>query len=88
MHELFQDVVLRFEERISGDRLRKVFIDIQIRDEIVSSMGRLSRYIDAHSHSDLHNAQPPTAELLNQEIATFLDIQSRNKEIRKDQGLD
>ena len=52
MYELFGGVVLRFEERISGDRLKSVYVDEGIRDEVIESIGRLSRYIEAHLHSD------------------------------------
>lgn len=82
-YELFQKVVLRFQERISGDRLKGVYIDEGIRDEVVESMGRLSRYIDAHSHSDIFLAQKPTVKLLEEEIKYFEDLVSRHSQIKK-----
>jgi len=88
MHELFQDVVVRYQERISGDRLKKVYIDEGIRDEVSETIGRLSRYIDAHSHSDLGSCLIPTIELLDTEIKQFEDLLRRHKAIRTDLGID
>ena len=85
-HELFQDVVLRFQERVSGDRLKKVYVDESVRDEVTDAMGRLSRYIDAHSHSDIV-AQKPTVEMLEEEIETFEELARRYKQIRKDRKI-
>ena len=87
-HELFQDVVLRFQERVSGDRLKKVYVDEGVRDEVSEAIGRLSRYVDAHSHSDLYVAQKPTVEMLEEEIIRFEELAQHHKQIRKDRKLD
>ncbi len=83
MRELFAEVVTRFEERVSGDRLKNVYIDVGIRDEVIENIGRLSRYIDAHSHSDAYAAQKPTCAMLDDEIKLFNVLQERNGLIKE-----
>jgi energy-coupling factor transporter ATP-binding protein EcfA2 len=83
MYELFGGVVLRFEERISGDRLKDIYIDEQIRNQVIDNIGRISRYIDAHLHSDIQGAQKPTPELLDIEITGFMTLKESLKELKK-----
>lgn len=87
IRELFGEVLTRWEERISGDRLKNVYIDEGIRDEVIENIGRLSRYITAHSHSDVFVAQKPTCSLLDEEIKKFEDLQKRNKQIKTQHGI-
>ncbi len=87
MFELFNGVVLRFEERISGDRLKKIYIDDSIRDDVAESIGRISRYIGAHLHSDVHAAQKPTPQLLIDEITHFEQLKNSHKKFKKDHGI-
>ena len=84
MYELFGDVVSRFAERISTDRLKNVYFDESIRDEIIKSTGRLSRYITAHSHSDKYVAQKPTIAMLEDEIKKFDELKNRLKQLKKE----
>ena len=79
MFDLFNNVVRRFEERISGDRLKDVYIDEGVRDEVVESVGRISRYIGAHLHSDMYMAQKPTPEILNEELERFKQLREAQK---------
>jgi ABC-type lipoprotein export system ATPase subunit len=87
MRELFGEVLTRWEERISGDRLKNVYVDEGIRDEVIENTGRLSRYITAHSHSDVYVAQKPTCSMLEDEIKKFEDLQIRNKQIKREHGI-
>lgn len=87
MFELFNGVVLRFEERISGDRLKKIYIDDSIRDDVAESIGRISRYIGAHLHSDINAAQKPTPQMLNDEIVHFEDLRRTHKSNKKEHGI-
>jgi ABC-type Na+ transport system ATPase subunit NatA len=87
MFDLFNNVVSRFEERISGDRLKDVYIDEAVRDEVIESVGRISRYIGAHLHSDMHMAQKPTPETLNEELERFTQLRTRHRKLKKDHGI-
>lgn len=87
MFELFSGVVLRFEERISGDRLKKIYIDDEIRDDVAESIGRISRYIGAHLHSDTHAAQKPTPQMLTDELNRFDELRNLHKKKKKDHGI-
>ena len=87
MFDLFNNVVRRFEERISGDRLKDVYIDEGVRDEVVESVGRISRYIGAHLHSDMYMAQKPTPEILNEELERFKQLRAKHKKLKKDHGI-
>jgi len=87
MFELFNGVVLRFDERISGDRLKKIYIDEKIRDDVAESTGRISRYIGAHLHSDAYASQKPTPKTLREEITHFEEIRKSHKQIKKDHGI-
>jgi recombinational DNA repair ATPase RecF len=87
MFDLFNNVVRRFEERISGDRLKDVYIDEEVRDEVVDSVGRISRYIGAHLHSDFNLAQKPTPQTLNDELERFTQLRTKHKKLKKDHGI-
>lgn len=75
--ELFGEVVTRFEERISIDRLKNVYIDPAIIKEIVEKVGFLSRFIEGHLHSDIFAARKPTPELLKKEIDGFIELKKK-----------
>jgi ABC-type uncharacterized transport system ATPase subunit len=83
MFELFGGVVERFKERIGFDKLGKVRIDPKTVDKIVEGMGRLSRHIDAHLHSDKFASVKPTPETLLTEIQEFEEIRKSVKEYKK-----
>jgi ABC-type lipoprotein export system ATPase subunit len=87
MFDLFNGVVLRFEERTRIDQLSKVVIDPDIRDRAVTKMALMSRYIDGHLHSDHFAAQKPTPEMLLQEIVDFEELKQRHKDFKKSQGI-
>jgi hypothetical protein len=87
IHDLFGGVVLRFEDRVSGDRLKKIYVDESIRDQVGDNIGRISRYIDAHSHSDFQAAQKPSPQSLADEIAIFDQLRIAHKEIKKQHGI-
>ena len=68
--------------------LDKVIGGVEITDEVSDAIGRLSRYFDAYSQSDLYVAQKPTVEMLEEEIMCFKELAQRHKQIRKDRKLD
>lgn len=83
IYDLFNEVVKRFEERVSFDRLKEVILDREIVEEVAEKLGALSRHIDAHLHSDVFAADKPTPETLLEEIEAFEKLRTRQRENRK-----
>lgn len=83
MFEMFNGVVARFEERVSFERLKDVRIDQPLVNETIAHMATLSRYIDAHSHSDAFVATKPTPAHLLAEIEAFENIRERQRQLKK-----
>lgn len=80
--ELFGDVVQRFNERISIERLKDVVIDDEIVNAVIEKTGFLSRYIEGHLHSDSFVFEKPTPELLLAEIDAFESIKRKQKGLK------
>jgi len=83
IYDLFNEVVKRFEERVSFERLRDVSIDKATIDQVVEKLSILSRYIDAHLHSDTFLPEKPTPEHLLQEIHAFEELRRDTRERKK-----
>ena len=83
IYDLFNEVIKRFEERVSFERLRDVSIDTATVDRVVEKLSLLSRHIDAHLHSDAFSLDKPTPELLLQEITAFEELRQNTRERRK-----
>lgn len=82
--DLFGNVVGRFEERISIERLRDASLDAEIVEQVIEKVGSLSRFIEGHSHSDAFVAAAPlSVEMLRAEIEAFSQLKSRLKELKK-----
>jgi ABC-type Mn2+/Zn2+ transport system ATPase subunit len=81
--EIFCEVVGRFEERVSFGRLKDVRVDPRLADEIICRMETLSRYIDAHLHSDKFGSVKPSPAVLLDEISAFDSIRKAQKNLRK-----
>ncbi len=80
MFEVLGNVVTRFEERISIDRLKDVIAEPVLLQEIIDKVGLLSRYIEGHSHSDAYVGVKPTVKMLDDEIKSFIQLRA---EIRR-----
>ncbi|SHG37832.1 AAA domain-containing protein [Desulfacinum infernum DSM 9756] len=81
--ELLNEVVLRFDERISPGRLKDVVCDRSIVEKVVVGHERLSRYIEGHLHSDTLGAQKPTPRTLLDEIEAFEALKKELRGLRK-----
>jgi energy-coupling factor transporter ATP-binding protein EcfA2 len=81
--DLFAGVVERFAERISFGRLVEVTLDKEIVDQVIAKMETLSRYIDAHLHSDSFGGQKPTPATLIEEIEAFDAMRKKHKGVVK-----
>jgi energy-coupling factor transporter ATP-binding protein EcfA2 len=81
--ELFNEVIMRFDERVSFGRLKGIVWDESIVDEVVRKYELLSRYIEGHLHGDLSVAGRPTCETLNEEIKAFDALRKKLKGLKK-----
>jgi energy-coupling factor transporter ATP-binding protein EcfA2 len=80
--DLFKAVVLRFEERVSVDRLGEVVVNPDFTKKVIQKVVLLGRYIEAHLHSDAFGAVKPTSDDLKNEIDAFVALKKELKEIR------
>lgn len=71
MFDILNEVVLRFEERVSFGRLADVVWDQSIVKKVIGKCELLSRFIEGHLHSDAFAAQKPDAAMLLREIEAF-----------------
>ena len=81
--DMFKEVVLRFDDRISFGRLKDICWDAGIAAEVIESCEKISRFIEGHSHSDVFSGAPPKPDMLIQEIEHFEDIQKRFRQLKK-----
>lgn len=80
--KLFHNVVRRWRENITFT-LDQVFFDEGIAGRVHERMAVLSRYIDAHSHSQEFHEQPLTLQVVTGELAQFDGIKSDYSKARK-----
>lgn len=81
--DLFKAVVLRFDERVSVDRLGEVVVSPDFTEKVIAKVGLLGRYIEAHLHSDAFGAVKPTSDNLKNEIDAFVALKKELKEMRE-----
>lgn len=81
--DLFKAVVLRFEERVSVERLEQVVVSPDFTEKVIGKVGLIGRYIEAHLHSDAFVSVKPTSDNLKNEIDFFLALKKELKEIRE-----
>ncbi len=81
--ELFNEVVMRFEERVSFGRLSDIVWDESIVHQVIAKCELLSRYIEGHLHSNALGAQKPAPKMLCSEIEDFDAIKKSLKNLKK-----
>jgi energy-coupling factor transporter ATP-binding protein EcfA2 len=86
IYDMFAEVYTRFGERISPGRLHNVLVDTEIVNQIVDKSGVLSKYIEAHLHSDEFAGSKPTTDMLKAEIDAFTTMKSRMKRLRQERS--
>lgn len=79
--KLFNNVVRRWRENIPYT-VNQVYFDEAIAARIHDRMAALSRYIDAHSHSEDFHEMPLTIAFVKSELAYFDAIKSDYKKAR------
>ncbi|MBK7316956.1 AAA family ATPase [Candidatus Villigracilis affinis] len=82
--EMFNEVVMRFSERISFGRLDGIVWDEEIAKAVIKKCETLSRFIEGHLHSDLFVATKPTPDTLLQEINDFNKLLDSLKALKKE----
>ena len=80
---LFNEVVMRFDERVSFGRLKDIVWDKAIAQEVIAKCELLSRYIEGHLHSNAFGARKPTPKMLHGEIEAFETLWKRLKTRRQ-----
>ncbi len=81
--DLFNEVVMRFEERVSIDRLKNVVTNKETINKVMDSYGQCCRYMEGHLHSNNYAYQKPTIENLQEEINRFNEIKKEVKSLKK-----
>ncbi|PTN04480.1 AAA domain-containing protein [Mangrovibacterium marinum] len=82
--DLFQAVVLRFDERVSVERLKDVVVLPDFTKKLIAKVGHLSRYIEAHLHSDTFVSNKPEPDDLKREMDEFNELKKELKELRNE----
>lgn len=81
--DLFSEVVMRFDERVSFGRLKDIVWDTSIANKVIDKCELLSKYIEGHLHSDNFIAAKPTCKLLIREIDDFDALRKKLKDLKK-----
>ncbi len=79
IYDLFEEVVMRFDPRVSFGRLQSIKWDESIANKVNAKCELLSRYIEGHLPSNGY-IEKPDPQVLLREIETFEELR---KELRK-----
>jgi energy-coupling factor transporter ATP-binding protein EcfA2 len=80
--QLFGDVVGRWRENIKY-KLNEVYYDESIANRVQVRLEGLSRFIEAHSHSQEYRQVPLTTDIMRDEISEFERLKAEYKAARK-----
>lgn len=69
--KVFNDVINRWREEIKPFALGNIYFNAELNKQIEDQMGRLSRYIEAHTHSPEFREEPLTPALFDSFISEF-----------------
>lgn len=79
--DLFNEVVMRWGERISIGRLKEVAVDRTVCEQVEAAHARLSRIIEGHLHSDGTSPPPLDPAALMSEIEAFDALKKQQKTV-------
>ncbi len=82
INDLFNNVVQRYNERVSIDALTKVSFDDTIVNELLDSYAQCCRFMEGHSHSDKYSYQKPEPKNLNEEIQRYEAIRKKIRDTK------
>lgn len=74
---VFKNVVQRYNERVSMERLKTVHIDPTLIAELEDGFAQCCRHMEGHTHSDKYSYRKPTVEYLNEEMRRYDEIKSK-----------
>jgi ABC-type transport system involved in cytochrome c biogenesis ATPase subunit len=84
IHDLFKDVVQRFNERVSVDSLKNVHFDQTLINELLENFAQCCRYMEGHTHSDKYAYKKPEPDDLMGAITKYNNIKNNIKNLSKD----
>ena len=82
INDLFNNVVQRYNERVSIDALAKVSFDDILVNELLDSYAQCCRYMEGHSHSDKYSYIKPEPKNLNEEILRYEVIRKKIRDTK------
>ena len=80
---LFNDVVQRYNERVSMEALKDVYFDEILINELQDSFAQCCRYMEGHTHSDKYAYKKPEPTNLNEEIQRYEGIRTKIRKTKK-----
>ena len=83
INDLFNNVVQRYNERVSVDSLSSVSFDETLIKELLDSFAQCCRYMEGHTHSDKYAYKRPEPSNLNEEIQRYEATKSKIKKFNK-----
>ncbi len=81
--DLLNEVVMRFDERISFGRLKEIAWDTSIVEDVIRKCEELSQLMEGHLHSDALGAKKPDPKALLDEIQFFEAVRKRLESAKK-----
>lgn len=76
---IFYDVINRWREELKPFALKKIYFDEELVSQINDEMGRLSRFIEAHSHTPEFSEVPLTPDVLQGQLTEYYKITKEYK---------
>lgn len=83
VYDIFGKVVVRFEARVSIERLKEAVLQPDIIEQVMRKYAFLSQYIDGHLHSDYSQAHNLTPEMLKKEIDDYDALKNKIRMLRR-----
>lgn len=81
--EMLNEVVQRFDDRISPGRLKGIVWDPAIVDEVDTKYGLISRYVEGHWHGDISPTPTSTPKMLLEEIEAFEALRKKLNKLKE-----
>lgn len=87
IHDIFKNIVQRFNDRVSVMSLSSVCFDNEIIKEIIANFEKCCTYMEGHTHGDKFSANKPDANTLFTEIEAYNTLKKKYKETRNANGF-
>ncbi len=83
IYRILNEVVTRFEDRVNVKSLDGMVHDKGLIKRVIALHGKVSRFIRAHSHSDIYQAAPPEIDDLKEFLEELRGLQADFKRLGK-----